>query len=376
MLGPWDPIQHDPSQALAALERRLAAEYKNPTHYAIEISRQTHSVTIKFLESGKEVFGVDVVPAYSHGTNSFGDDMYVVPEIALRSRLERQQIRAAVARGEREMAWIASDPRGYITAASKLNSANEDFRRAVKFCKGWRHSCKTADPEFPLKSFHLEQAITHWMSRNPGAEIYDAVFEFFCRLPDYIRYPQFPDRADKSRNIDEYVSGLSESERRKVVEARDGFLIKLENFKEGDDVASLLAVSRRKRASDTEEYLFDKRIPVLTEADFSIVGNVQERAGGFRGYVLDKLGLIQVDRKIQFRLGRDAPVADLYKWKVKNDDASPEPRGEITDNSTKNDPEHTKFKGEHCVECFAISNGVCIGRSLQNVVLQNVWSAG
>jgi len=372
LLGKWDPLVHDPAQALAQLERQLLAEYENPTHYQVEIGRQTHSVTIKFLDGEREVFGVDIVPAYSNGTNEFGQDMYVVPEIAAKSRRERQQLREAVVRGEKEMAWIASDPRGYISVAAKLNQDNEDFRKAVKFVKGWRASCKAADPDFPIKSFHLEQAITAWVSANSDATIFDAVFDLFCRLPDLVRYPQFPDRADPARNIDDYVSGISEADRRKVIEARDGFLIKLENFEEGDDVGGLLAVSRRRR-SGAEAYLFDSLIPMLTEQDFSIIAEAQERTGGFRRFLLDAVGLIQVNRDIRFMLGSDAPAADVYKWKVKNDDNSPEPRGEITDNHTLRDPEHTRYNGSHIVECFAIKKGVCIGRSRQNVVLRSQW---
>lgn len=92
--------------------------------------------------------------------------------------------------------------------------------------------------------------------------------------------------------------------------------------------------------------------------------------GGFRASILNAIGLIRVDRKVRFRLGDNAPPADIYKWKVKNDDNSPQPRGEITDHQTKNDPEETKYNGHHFVECYAIRDGVCIGRGRQNVVLQ------
>jgi len=85
--------------------------------------------------------------------------------------------------------------------------------------------------------------------------------------------------------------------------------------------------------------------------------------------------VIQVDRKISFRVGNDAPAADVYKWKVKNDDDSREPRGEITDHNTLRDPEHTKYRGNHYVECYAIRGWVCIGRSHQNVVLETSWGA-
>lgn len=373
ILGDWNPYGHDPSKALKDLERRLLEDFKNPTIYDPVIESQTHSVTIKFLDNGKEFFAVDVVPAYKNGRNDKGDDMYVVPEIVKFSHRERKQIRSAVALGERSMAWIRSDPRGYISVAKEVNAANTDFRKAVKVVKGWRAACKRIDEDFPLKSFHLEQAITRWSAKNPRAEIFDMVFAFFCELSDLMHYPQIPDRADPSKNIDDYVADLTENDRRKVIHARDGFLIALENLTERDDIDSLLNAPKRKRASASEAYLFDQGIPVFIESNFSIVAEVIERTGGFRRFILDAIGKIEVDRKIQFRLGDDAPEADIYKWKVKNSDDSPMPRGEITDNKTLNDPEHTKYNGKHYVECFAIKDGVCIARSLQNVVLDARW---
>lgn len=368
ILGAWDPLRHDPNDALAGLESSLRTTFVNPSRFTTAIARQTHSVTISFFDSDRIVFGVDIVPAYTNGRNEFGDDCYVVPEVVLRPNRDRAHLRDEVARGKREMKWIQSDPRGYVTAASNLNMENDDFRKAVKFVKRWRHSCKDVDGDFPLKSFHLEQAITQWVVRNPTATLFDMVFEFFVGLSDFIRYPQIPDRADPGSKIDAYVADLDERAVRKVIEARDGFLVALEAFEEGDSVAGLLACTRRKRIGSAESFLFDQRIPMLTERDFTVVGEVPQ-ATGFRKFVLDAIGKIPVDRKIYFRLGSDAPAADLYKWKVRNDDIAPQPRGEITDHHTLHNPEHTKYRGSHFVECYAIRGGVCIGRGRQNIVL-------
>lgn len=371
VLGDWNPATHDPSAALAELEGRLRANYVNPTEYTLRIARQTHSITLRFLQGDREIFGVDIVPAYISGINDFADDMYVVPEIAAKSHRERATIIDEVARGVREMNWISSDPRGYIAAASGLNRVNEDFRKAVKIAKGWRSACKRADNGFALKSFHLEQAITRSFHAKVGLDIFGAVFRFFVELPDLVRFPQIPDRADRSRFIDQYVEGLNHADRQKIIRARDAFLIKLEELQNTQAaVADLLAGGERKRASQVEAYLFDSGIPMLTEVEFGITATALERDGGFRRMILDRLGFIGTDRQIEFRLGADAPHADLFKWKVKNDDASDQPRGEINDHRTFNDPENTKYKGNHFVECFAIRDGVCIGRSRQNVVLQ------
>ena len=64
------------------------------------------------------------------------------------------------------------------------------------------------------------------------------------------------------------------------------------------------------------------------------------------------------------------PIAcDLYKWKVKNDDACIQPRGEISDHKTLRHPEYTQYKGKHFVECYAIRNGICIATARQNVII-------
>lgn len=369
ILGPSIGTSPDPSVALHELRRRLEADYQNPTTHEVSISSQTHSVTLKFLEGDDEAFAVDIVPAYRQGQNEFGDDMYLVPEIATATRADRRRIATEVAEGRHAMAWIRSDPRGYITVAARTNEANADFRRSVKLVKGWRHSCKELDENFPLKSFHLEQILTCEFLRSPEMDLFDATFDFFRELPSRLNRPIIPDRADPEKFIDAYIADLTDNEKRKIRKARDFFLIQLEEFTEDTDVEDLLAADLYERASSAETYLFDQGIPMLNEQDFSIIGEVQPRDGGFRAYLLDAIGVIQVDRKIKFRLGKNAPEADLYKWKVKNDNGCTEPRGEITDGHTRNDPEHTKYNGEHYVECFAIKNRICIGRSRQNVVL-------
>jgi hypothetical protein len=87
------------------------------------------------------------------------------------------------------------------------------------------------------------------------------------------------------------------------------------------------------------------------------------------GRRMDQSGLIAVDRRIRFSVTHGV-ASDYYKWKVKNDDSSPQPRGEISDHSTASDPEHTQYKGSHFVECFAVRDGTCIARAKQNVVLK------
>lgn len=138
------------------------------------------------------------------------------------------------------MGWIKSDPRGYIEMARQVNLVNNDFRKSAKFVKAWKCACKELDDTFKLKSFHMEQIITTYFRGDLQLEIYDAVLQFFRDLPKLIARAQIPDRANLSKNIDEYVEHLTDSEKRLIIDARDVFLFKLESFAEDTDVKDLI----------------------------------------------------------------------------------------------------------------------------------------
>ena len=346
---------------------RLETAYQNPTRYSVSVARQTHSITLTFSAEGSEVLSVDIVPAYASGRNEFGEDEYFVPEIAMKSRGDRRRIIAEVSRGGASHGMDQIRSTRLYRRRHAYQRSEWRFRRALKLVKGWRASCKDANANFPLKSFHLEQIITRDFQRDPKLELFDAVFSFFCDLPAHIARSQIPDRADPGKNIDAYIASLSNAEKEWITQARDHFLINLEET--DGNVGKLIEAGRSKRASATETYLFDQRIPMLVEETFFISGRVLARTGGFREYFLDATGRIEVDRQIEFRLRTQVPSANLYKWKVKNDNGSVSPRGEITDRRTLRDPEEMKYNGNHYVECFAIRDGICIGRARQNVVL-------
>jgi hypothetical protein len=374
-LGRWTGGPANPGPALASVESDLRAKFRNPTKHTLRVVRQTHSISIVFLDRDKEVFAVDVVPAYPVGTNEFDDATYMVPEIAAMPHGRRAIRYNELLKSAGSMTWIKSDPVGYIAVAKRLNDQNEDFRKSVKFVKGWKHALKSNHPELNLKSFHVEQLLTASFVARPQITAFDAVFEFFCELPQNLSNPKIRDRADSTKFIDDYVRDLTVADRSVIREARDRFLIDLENIDEHGDVGRLLTGERHRRVHPTEEYLFDKKIPVLIDPSeqLMIQGEVLPRDGGFRGYILDKIGLIKIDRKIRFSIAKFTVGAEIYKWKVKNDDGCSEPRGEITDHQTRNHPESTRYSGKHYVECYALKNGVCVARALQNVHLERFF---
>ena len=374
-IGNWDEKNHDPKTALENLQVLLNNSYKNPTDYEIKISLQTHSATISYLDGEEEVFSVDIVPAYIFSKNEFNEDTYKVPEIVRKKHgKNRTEYYQKLSQEHREMGWITSDPRGYIKIASEIDKSTDgEFRKTTKIIKAWRNNLVDEDENLKLKSFHLEQVIINFFQEDQNLEIFDAIFEFFVELPEIINSPnQISDRANSDKFVDDYLVDFTEDQKEKIKQARDCFLIKLENFSEDDSMADLLSICFYKRFSDTERFLFDFNIPTLLDDNyfFKIFGEVQERQGSFRKFILDKIGLINIDRKIKFRKSGDRPNVDLFKWKVKNDNSSKEPRGEITDHQTLRDPEETRYKGKHYVECYAVLDDVCVAKARQDVQLE------
>jgi len=368
ILGSWDENNHSPSTTLQELFSEITNNYVNPTKYTKKASLQTHSVTVEFWENSNMILSVDIVPAYSYGKNEYNQDTYKVPEVIKEKNHATRNTLTWNASDSHS--WINSDPRGYIKVATDVG-VNTDFRKTVKFVKRWKNNLCDQDKNLKLKSFHLEQVITNIFKKNPNIDIFDAIFSFFISLPTIVNVPnQIQDRANSGKFIDDYLAKFTPDQKNKIRDARDGFLIKLENLKESDSVESLMDIDFYSRTS-SEMFIFDQNIKTLTEDqyDFKISGEVQVRNGGFREFVLDKIGLITIDRKIKFLISGASPDVDLLKWKVKNDNSSDEPRGEITDHHTKNEIENTKYRGNHYVECYAIKNNICVAKSRQNVVL-------
>ncbi|MBI2550851.1 hypothetical protein HYV73_00710 [Candidatus Uhrbacteria bacterium] len=371
--GQYDPRGVNPTNILSDLKKAIDRDFVNPTSYNVSSSLQTHSVTMSFASSGQEVFAIDIVPAYiSETKNEFGDDTYWVPEIMTVGHSKRKSMYEQHLRDHMAIEWIKSDPRGYIKVAQELNSQNDDFRKAVKFVKAWKHGCKKIDDTFKLKSFHVEQIITQYFQQDSSLDLIGAIFKFFCDLESIISQPQIRDRANSTKYIDDYLNELNPEQKRKILEARDFFMNKLERHTEASPMPILLVGGFYERKSDSEQFLYDLSIPTFIEDqyDFVVDGKV-EKKDGFRGgyWLSENQDKAPTGLKIYFQLRKDNTGAPLCKWKVKNHDNCEQPRGELNDHRTRNHPESTAYKGEHYVECYAIKNGACVARHKRSVII-------
>lgn len=364
IIGDMTSFVDKPETILFELQNTLQNYFRQNTNYKLKISLQTHSATISFLdERNEEYFTADIVPAFVNGKNEFGLDMYLVPEIVRIGRSKRSDYYKFKSTTNSLIQWIKSDPRGYIEIAKNINTKNDDYRKAVKFAKKWKHNAATNNENFKFKSFHIEQVFVEIFQRNPNIEMFDAIFEFFCHLPEYITHPQIKDRADNNIFIDSYLNELSGNQKELIKQAKDRFLIALEEFASDRSILDLLSGQFYKRFSCSEAYLFDSFIPTFIDGQkFRIDGWIRKKDGFRSGWLSEINWKLETERFIDFSVKHDETDADFYKWKVKNSNSAPQPRGEITNHNTKNTPESTKYLGNHYVECYAIKDNVCIAK--------------
>lgn len=373
LLGSWDENNHTPSTTLKNLFNEINSSHINPTSYTKKVSLQTHSVTVEFWQNANMILSVDIVPAYSYGKNEYSQDTYKVPEVIKeRSHVKRNTLTWDASNSH---SWISSDPRGYIKVATEIG-VNTDFRKTVKFVKSWKNNLCDKDQNLKLKSFHLEQVVTKIFKQNPNIEIFDAIFKFFVNLPTVINtHNQIQDRANSGKFIDDYLVKLTPGQKEKIKYACDGFLIKLENLRNSDSADSLVAISIYERF-DSEEFLFDKSIPVLVDPTliFRADGFVKPLDGYTSGFISQSIhlqnGLTRGQskaRKIEFSIQSNSTGTTTTWWKVRNQNGCGQERGELTQNQTKNALESTEYLGDHYAECFAVLNSVCIARSKVNI---------
>lgn len=367
VLGDWPGQDHlqDPDAILNGVCSLIRQNYKEfcPDGYTFTAEIQNHSVVIEF--SGVQEISVDVVPCYRHGTNSYQQPNYKVPHVIKekdRSKRHAQQWDAT----DRNQ-WILSDPRGYISQAQEVGK-NQDFRKAVKIVKHWKRTLREIDDSLKLKSFHLEQVITHQFQDAPELDILEAIFNFFIELPSTIENPnQIEDRAQAGKYIDDYLVNLSDGQKRKIKRARDMLLMRLEMI--DDFTAEEIFTAGEYHRDPKEQFMFDLKYMVVpdTSHDFDISYDEQDKFEN-RTMRRARKKLKLPKRKELFFKVIDGLESNLtYFWKVQNSKHladKTQRRGEITENQTANNPETTEFTGEHYVECFGVNSlGECVRRA-------------
>lgn len=255
-------VVSNPQKVMDELRARLIEAYKGSDISKIkEITAQTHSVTIVFDDDAPEAFSIDVVPAVTVGreTNEFGESIYLVPEILKVNHQER--LRRYEATDENPIGWTKSDPRGYISAATRLDEeTNGTFRKAVKAVKAWRHKQKENHGDsFKLKSFHFELIAVEYFETNTDSNTLDAINGIITLLADRLDQPHYPDRADNTQYVDQYVAdSLTDKDRQLILNLQqeaDGLIESVASASSVTEVTTLLD-----KLTSTEELIPSKTL--------------------------------------------------------------------------------------------------------------------
>jgi len=231
-------ITTDSRRVLQALADSLERAYREHSTNRVRVEIQDHSITVLFLDDA-DGFSIDVVPAVEQRLkNEFGDPIYSVPETQKLSHRQRRAFSGTAT-------WILSDPRGYISEATNLESASDGrFRRTAKIVKAWRQKQKAIHEDaFKLKSFHLEQLVAAYFKDRGSDSILDGLLAVIGSLNTAIETPRIRDRADGNVFIDQYVEELSSAERAKILSLQgEAFeiLSAIASTRDGQEINELL----------------------------------------------------------------------------------------------------------------------------------------
>ncbi len=270
---PDNAVLSDPQKVMAKLRAVLLEAYmKSKISKIKEIIAQTHSVTIVFDDDdAPESFSIDVVPAVTSDseTNEFGDPLYIVPEILKASHQKRVECYENEAHSP--IGWIKSDPKGYISAATKLDADTKGtFRKTVKVVKSWRHKQKVNhEDNFILKSFHLEQVCVEHFQTNPGANTLESIGGSIALLAERLDAPHYPDRADSTQYVDQYIEDKLTDEGRKLIlglqQEAARLVASLSRASSVTEVATLLdKLTSVEEANSTAAPVFTQRVVIPT----------------------------------------------------------------------------------------------------------------
>lgn len=213
-----DPaVMDNPKAVLRQLVGHLRSEYEKRGGIKPEITSQTHSVTILFKDTDDEDgFSIDIVPAIHSFDpklkNEFGDPILIVPEILKMNHRNRAAFYASQL-PDADIGWIYTDPKGYISIATKLDDETKgDYRKAAKFMKAWRSGLKRdLGDAWKLKSFTVEQICAEECGADTSMNALEAIRTVFSVMPNYVaNAPMIEDRAyaqlEEDKCIDDYLA--------------------------------------------------------------------------------------------------------------------------------------------------------------------------
>ena len=355
--GKWDTYKHGKqSQLLTDVKDAIKDRYPNT-----DICVDRLVVTVTYTN-----FHVEVQPVFEEMDNN-GDSYFNYPDTYNGGR------------------WKATKPRQEIAAMKEfVDQKNKNLRHLCKMARAWKnkhgvvmggllidtlaYNFLKSTSDYDNKSFLYYD----WMSRD--------FFKYLMDQPNQENYKAL----GSGQNVK-----VKKNFQMKAKEAYDLCLKAIDSEKKTGvnkkwkkvfgrpfpDAVDFINETSMESFSyswnDTEEFIEDKYPIDIRNYVLSIDCDVLQngfRQNSLRNMLSKKIPLLP-NKKLTFKVTKtDVPHPYHIEWKVLNRgeiaQRKNQVRGQIiSDAGQHQQTEHTKFRGEHFVECYAIKNGIVVAKS-------------
>jgi hypothetical protein len=269
-----------------------------------------------------------------------------------------------IANTEQGGSWELFDPIQNVRNFAEADTNHDGLlSKLVRFAKKWTETCQVN-----IKSYELEKFATDFI-RNRGAQgrSIDAV------VMDYFDY-MVSNVSQEKRSP--FQTAKSRMEKAQFLALKGHFRKATEEWKKvfGNDFPlSKIEDLEAKYPAPNEKFLSQFGIPIKEDSVYFVRIDANVDQDGYRintlsGFIHNRYPLL-IKKRLEFGIvSTNVPEPYSVYWKVRNFGESAmkknDLRGEIVpDEGRRKKVEHTKYKGEHYVECYIVKDGSCVARA-------------
>ena len=275
--------------------------------------------------------------------------------------------------------WKRTDPRPEIkTIKDKNNEWNKNLKRLCRMARAWKDEHSVPMGGLLIDTF-AHNFLENWEYKNKSYSHYHwMIRDFFEYLKNQNKTRKYWYAVGSNQKI--YRKGKFESKAQKAydaslqaIEYEDKRREEAANKKWKEIFGTIFlreynsTKSLNEKYRNTEEFI-ENKFDIDIRFDLEIDCNVTQN--GFRPFkllnMLAERKILLPKKKLEFEIIKNTAVGDydIY-WKVLNRGDEAKRRDEIRGQIIKGDKikiEHTKFKGNHLVECYIVQKNVVVAR--------------
>jgi len=266
--------------------------------------------------------------------------------------------------------WEVWNPKTEINKIEKSNSATKGMTRfLIRTVKKWTDNCSVKLKSFQIEEYVLNFFNTHQIVDNDYAVLVKDIFAYMNERP--ISGTESHIKTALNRAIKAYDFEKNNKPEDATAEWKKILGDDFPKYEE-KSLATLEIDSLMKAyPSSEEEFLYrDYGIPIELNPNYKVVIDATVKQNGFRDhflsfYLTNKLWLSK-EKQLIFKIVKNTVLGDyIVKWKVRNFGVeakhAQDLRGEISDDIGHGEKhEHTRYLGQHFVECYIIQNNICV----------------